>query len=700
MKANSQLSASEHLPAKVELEGNEMENHQRMQDQSANQFHPVAHEGEKDQNKLVETLDALKESERRLQLAHAAARLGSWDWKYGEPFVRCSNTFLSMHGLESDTEGRLDLELYLSKIHPEDQPRVRELTFIAISGKPYGDIEDNDFRYLMPDGSIRWMSAYNWPIIEDGKLAGITGVTMDITDRKQAGEVLRKSEERFRSVLENSVDMTYRYQLQSGRYDYISPASEQIMGFTPSEMNEMDDVQILERIHPDDHSHYLAELERTQKTGKGKLEYRFRCKNGSYRWLADYVTIIKDQNMQPLYRGGIIRDITEHKQAEEALKESRERFRSLADAMPQLVWSSGADGVIDYYNHRLSEYDTIGDTDAGYPWAAPLHPDDVEVSREAWRHAVQTGETFQVEHRMRILDGSYRWHLSRGVPLRDENGALIRWYGTSTDIQELKEAEQAIATYAQKLEGSNRELQEFAFIASHDLQEPLRKIESFSRLLLERMPENLDEQQIDYLDRISSAVDRMRTMIDDLLLLSRVSTRGKSFVLIDLNQVVMNVLSDLEERIQATGGRVEVGRLPFIEGDPTQIHQLFQNLLGNALKFTRPDVPPLVQVRAEDVPVSKKDYPFSARQMVELIVEDNGIGFDESRLDQVFQPFQRLVGRSQYEGSGIGLAICRKIVERHGGEITAMSTPGAGSAFRVFLPVHQVARTESLFPSG
>ena len=638
---------------------------------------------------LVETLRALKESERRLQLAHAAARLGSWDWKYGDAYVHCSDTFFSMHGLEPGSEGNLDLELYLSKIHPDDQPRVRQLTFIATSGIPYGEIEDNDFRYMMPDGSFRWMSAYNWPMFEDGKLTGITGVTMDITERKVAAEVLRESEERFRSLLENSIDVAYRYNLKTGRYDYVSPVSEQIMGFTSQEMSEMDDLRILERIHPGDHSHYQAELRRAEETGKGKLDYRFRGKNGSYRWLADHVTVLKDQEGQPLYRGGIIRDITERKQGEEALKESRERFRSLADAMPQLVWSSGVDGVIDYYNHRLAEYDGLNQGENfGYPWAAPLHPDDLQASRQAWTHAVQTGETFQVEHRMRIVDGSYRWHLSRGVPLRDESGAVVRWYGTSTDIQDLKEAEQAIATYVQKLENSNKELQDFAFIASHDLQEPLRKIESFSRLLLAKMPDNLDEQQRDYLDRIRGAVDRMRTMIDDLLLLSRVSTQGKSFVWIDLNQVVAEILSDLEERVWATGGRVEVDPLPSIEADPTQIHQLLQNLLGNALKFCRSETQPIVRVRARQVDQFGGDLSPHRGQMVELTVEDNGIGFDESRLEQVFQPFQRLVGRSQYEGSGIGLAICRKIVERHNGEITATSTPGVGSTFRVRLPVY------------
>jgi PAS domain S-box-containing protein len=684
----TRMSWSEDRAALVVLwETTELVKSRQEAEQAAKEARLRAAEAEERKNRLKETLAALKESERRLHLAHAAARLGSWDWIFGDTHARGSETFFLLHGLEPDPGGRLDLELYLSKIHPEDQKRVRDLTLKAISGTPYGEVEDNDFRYIMPDGSIRWMAAYNWPIIEDGILTGITGVTMDITDRKQAEETLRESEERFRSLLENSVDIAYRYNLHAGCYDYMSPVSERVLGFTPHEINEMGDTQMLARIHPDDQAPYLVELKRVNETGKGKLEYRFKEKGGSYRWLADYVTVINSEDGQPLYRGGIIRDVTERKQAEEALTESRERFRNLADAMPQLVWSSGADGVIDYYNHRLSEYDELNQgADLEYPWVAPLHPDDLTISRDAWWHAIRTGETFQVEHRMRVADGSYRWHLSRGVPLRGENGAVIRWYGTSTDIQDLKEAEQSIATYVKKLEDSNKELQEFAFIASHDLQEPLRKIESFSRMLLSRSDENLDDQQRDYLGRIRNAVDRMRLMIDDLLSLSRISTRGKSFELVDLNQVAAEVLSDLEERIKATRAKVEIQALPLIEADPTQIHQLFQNLMGNALKFYRPEDPPHVKVWSHYSSVSTSKAA-DGTQVLELFVEDNGIGFDDSRIDQIFQPFQRLVGRSQFEGSGIGLAICRKIAERHGGEITASSTPGVGSTFKVVLPV-------------
>jgi PAS domain S-box-containing protein len=685
----TRMSWSEDRAALVVLwETTELVKSHQEAEQAAKEARLRAAEAEERKNRLKETLAALKESERRLHLAHAAARLGSWDWIFGDTHARGSETFFLLHGLEPDPGGRLDLELYLSKIHPEDQKRVRDLTLKAISGTPYGEVEDNDFRYMMPDGSIRWMAAYNWPIIEDGILTGITGVTMDITDRKQAEETLRESEERFRSLLENSVDIAYRYNLHAGCYDYMSPVSERVLGFTPHEINEMGDTQMLARIHPDDQAPYLVELKRVNETGKGKLEYRFKEKGGSYRWLADYVTVINSEDGQPLYRGGIIRDVTERKQAEEALTESRERFRNLADAMPQLVWSSGADGVIDYYNHRLSEYDELNQAaDVDYPWVAPLHPDDLTISRDAWWHAIQTGATFQVEHRMRIADGSYRWHLSRGVPLRGDNGAVIRWYGTSTDIQDLKEAEQAIATYVKKLEDSNKELQEFAFIASHDLQEPLRKIESFSRMLLSRSDENLDDQQRDYLGRIRNAVDRMRLMIDDLLSLSRISTRGKSFERVDLNQVAAEVLSDLEERIKATRAKVEIQPLPLIEADPMQIRQLFQNLVGNALKFYRPEDPPLVKVWSHYSSGSTSTAA-DGSQVLELFVEDNGIGFDDSRIEQIFQPFQRLVGRSQFEGSGIGLAICRKIVERHGGEITASSTPGIGSTFKVVLPVN------------
>ena len=243
----------------------------------------------------------------------------------------------------------------------------------------------------------------------------------------------------------------------------------------------------------------------------------------------------------------------------------------------------------------------------------------------------------------------------------------------------------------EKLGRSNAELEQFAFIATHDLQEPLRKMQSFGDLLASTSSEALNEQAQGYLQRMRDAAGRMRTLINDLLSFSRLSSQVQAYAPVDLRRLTREVLSDLEAQIAESGGRVEVEDLPTIDADPTQMRQLQQNLISNALKFHKPDEPPLVRVRGRIVNgyranLSDKSTP---EDTCEITVEDNGIGFDEKYLDRIFTVFQRLHGRDTYDGTGIGLATCRKIVERHGGSITAKSTPGEGATFIVTLPARQ-----------
>lgn len=229
---------------------------------------------------------------------------------------------------------------------------------------------------------------------------------------------------------------------------------------------------------------------------------------------------------------------------------------------------------------------------------------------------------------------------------------------------------------ARALQASNSELQDFAYIASHDLQEPLRKIQAFGDRLRTHSSGDLNAESLDSLTRMLNAAERMQKMINDLLTYSRITTKAQPLAPIDLTKVVRDVLQDLDLRLEQTGGSVEVGSLPSVKAEPTQMHQLFQNLIANALKFHRPGVPPVVRVACEE----------STKDGIKLVVEDNGIGFETTYAERIFLPFQRLHGRGAFEGNGIGLAICRKIVERHGGQIHAESTPGQGSRFIIALP--------------
>jgi len=260
------------------------------------------------------------------------------------------------------------------------------------------------------------------------------------------------------------------------------------------------------------------------------------------------------------------------------------------------------------------------------------------------------------------------------------------------DVTERKRVEQELAQKAEELARSNADLEQFAYVASHDLQEPLRKVVAFGDRLRFHYGDVLDEKGLDYLGRMESATRRMQAMIDALLNLSRIATHGQPFVPTNLNQVAADAAADLEIQIEKTCGQVDIGDLPTIEADPTQMNQLFANLIGNALKYHRPELPPRVKVYAVTQPeaVSATFDSLGPKPFYQLFVEDNGVGFNAQYIERIFQPFQRLHNRTMYEGTGMGLAICRKIVERHGGYITAKSTPDQGSTFIVTLPTLQI----------
>ena len=262
------------------------------------------------------------------------------------------------------------------------------------------------------------------------------------------------------------------------------------------------------------------------------------------------------------------------------------------------------------------------------------------------------------------------------------------------DITERKHAEAKLAQKAAELARSNDELEQFAFVASHDLQEPLRKIQAFGdRLKLRTEKLDLGDAR-DYLDRMQSAAARMQRLISDLLTFSRAIRSSQPFVPVDLGVTTREVLNDLEVRIEQSKARVEVGPLPTIEADPTQMRQLLQNLIGNALKFQRPGNPGVVRIRAlTNGEARPSRFNGDEDDACELVVEDNGIGFDPKYSEKIFAVFQRLHGRTEYEGTGIGLAVCRRIVDRHRGEIIAQGRPGEGAAFTIQLPLRQAPET-------
>jgi len=285
-------------------------------------------------------------------------------------------------------------------------------------------------------------------------------------------------------------------------------------------------------------------------------------------------------------------------------------------------------------------------------------------------------------------DGSRFWASIVITALFGADGTLRGFGKVTRDMTQWRLAEQELRATNEKLIASNRELELFATVASHDLQEPLRKIQTFGHQLAAEYSDGLGAEGRFCLQRIEDAASRMRYLIDDLLTYARISRQDRSFVPVDLASVASEVLGDLAGRIQSVDGQVEIGDLPVIAADPVQMHQLLQNLIGNALKFHQPDRPPHVWVSARRLgTVETPSQPDHGVNMLELSVRDNGIGFEDQYREKIFGVFQRLHGRGDFEGTGMGLAICRKIVERHGGHIEAYGRPDEGSEFLATLPI-------------
>ena len=390
----------------------------------------------------------------------------------------------------------------------------------------------------------------------------------------------------------------------------------------------------------------------------------------------------------------ILRDVSARRKVEEELAEERNLLSVLIETIPHQMYVKDMEGryVMDNAAHRKH----IGVTNIlevnGTRASDYFPPDIARLYMEGDQKVMRLGEKVLDQEEPGVdRKGNLIWLSTTKMPLYDINAKVVGLVGLSEDITERKHAEERLRHYAEQMERSNKELEEFASIASHDLQEPLRKIMAFGQRLEATCGEALGEKGKDYVERMRHAAERMQTLISDLLTLSRVTSMARPFKQVDLAQIVKDVVSDLEVRIEQTGGAVEVGFLPEIEADPVQMRQLFQNLVSNALKFHRMGEKPHVAICGKILQMKDYQLPgvLPGDDACRIMVKDNGIGFSKEYAEKIFALFQRLHGRSEYEGTGIGLAVCRKITDRHGGSIVAKSSEGDGATFIVTLPLKQ-----------
>jgi len=667
-----------------------------------------------DISETVHSAKALKENEERFRLfvqhAPTAVAMLDCDMKY----ILTSKRWLTDYHLDNSVIGKSHYEVF-----PEilKMPHWLEIHKRCLAGAVEKCEED---KFVRSDGSVEWL---RWEILpwhkNTGEVGGIIMFTENVTTRKKAEELVRsaynelesrvreRTEElgRANQVLEQEIrrhkkteaalreSESYNRNLfdqspiglalcrMDGALVDVNPAYAKIIGRTVEECLKLTYWDITPQKYAVQEEAQLESLKTTGRYGPYEKEY-----------------IHKDGHTVPVRLQGLniekdgkkfiwssIEDITVKKKAEEEVRKARAFLDSIVENIPDMIFvkeakelrfvrmNKAGEELLGYSRDELigkNDYDFFPKQEADFFTAkdrAVLAGKEVVDIEEESIHTRRKG--------VRILH-------TKKVPLYDKEGQPLYLLGISEDITEKKMVQKAIIQKTEQLARSKVELEQlelFAFSATHDLQEPLLKMIFYSDFLEKEVAPQLDAKGREYLQKICAGAYRMLHIMEQLRELSRIGMAEKPFEKINLESVLHEVVSDLDMRISEAGARVEMSSLPLIEGDKTQMRQLFQNLISNALKFRRPGgVTPRVVIEGRS----------AGQGMAEILVEDNGIGFDEKYLDRIFKPFQRLHGANEYEGSGIGLAICQKIVLRHKGGITAKSAPGKGTVFIISLPMY------------
>jgi PAS domain S-box-containing protein len=544
-----------------------------------------------------------------------------------------------------------------------------------------------------------------------GEIVGVTSAALDVSDRRRAEHALRASEERARqqaaeleAIYEAApiglavVDTELRYRRINERLARINgiPAADHV-GRSVADVVPSLGAQAAE---------VMRRIRETGRPVRSEFKGDTKADPGVER--------IWDQHWYPLHQPGgpivgvavMAEEVTEQRRNEQALRESEELFRALAENGPQLTWMARPDGWIFWYNRRWFDYTgtTMEDME-GWGWQRVHHPDHVERVTDGFRHAMTHGTAWEDTFPLRRKDGRYRWFLSRAFPIRDTVGRITRWFGSNTDItvlrdtqEALREAQRQIREYADglertvaertaKLQETVQELEAFSYSIAHDMRAPLRSMIGYAEIVREEHAAGMDETGRRYLDRIAASSRRLDRLILDVLNYSRIVRDDLPLEPVDLRSLVREVI-DSYPNLAAVADRVQVGELPALIANRAALTQVLSNLLENAVKFVASGVTPSVRVFAEPATPPRPDARGS---WCRVSVEDNGIGIDPTVVPRLFEMFQRFTRPGLYEGTGMGLAIVRKAVLRMGGTVGVESTPGTGSRFWFVLP--RVAET-------
>lgn len=623
--------------------------------------------------------ESLAHSEERLARALESAHQGTWRFHIADDLVELSEFGRLLMGLPAGHDGRLTIDEWRQLICSED----RHLCEAGVQGMLTGEPLNAVYRVADGQGGWRWIedrggvSAYD----ETGEPLEAIGTLVDITSRRLLELELEEREQRLGESMDAGLSAIWSIDLETGVQTVRGRLLEWMGRGIGDDTLEAADWQPI--IHPDDSQlarKALAEIMAGQAAGP--IDYRLRD-GENWRWVRSKgQPTAWDDTGKPIRSGGVVIDITAEKQFAEALDVERERLRQIYTTTPVMLASlDPAGNVMDVSEYWLASTGYERESVIGRQYNDFL----TQASRATMERIggmealIAAGGMENIYAQMVKADGNIIDIVSSATVERSSDGTPVAVHGISIDVTEKLAKDRELQRYSEELERTNRELDRFAAVASHDLQEPLRKISAFASLIKRRHQGMLDSETDRSLEFLVDAAGRMRRLIDDLLSYSRASKRALDLCRVDMNRKLSETLAELELVVNDAKAKVEAGDLPTVEGDRTLLRLLIQNLVSNAIKYRKDEGVNITVscVRQDD------EWLFT--------VSDDGIGFDPRFSEKIFAPFQRLHGREEYEGTGIGLAICQQAVERHGGRIWVETAPGKGSSFHFTLPVKQPA---------
>jgi len=644
-----------------------------------------------DRNKMIQSLVESKDLYRQAQeLSH----IGNWTWDLTTGKIEWSEELYKIYGMTPGVE--LYFEDIMSFVDPDDAVLIKQnLKAAKETLRPL----DTHFHITLKDGTRKVLHAKTETLTNAGIAHKMVGTIQDVTEKQLLIEQLQNSEHLYKQAQAISHIGNWSWEFETKKLEW-SEELYRIYELEPygidtntalAKYNHPDDEQLIkeaikysiETLHPFDFNYRVI------------LKYRTKTLNARGE-------IKTDGDGKPFKIYGTVQDITVQKNVERQLKEYQEFIEKITDVTPSIIAAynihTGQFSFVNDAVEKLLGYSTTKVMEDGVAFMSSIvHLDDIIALMEKNTKALEEANLMlhnddepivEFKYRMQNANGKYRWFHTYGTIFeRNEKGLVESVLNISVDITEQELAEQALYQKNLLLQQSNTSLEEYAYVASHDLKEPLRKITTFSDRILTSQYEKLNEESKSHFNKIISAANRMQKMINDLLQVSTI-LGNTAYEPCDLNVVLVEAIQPLDHKIEESKAVIDSENLPTIPAVPSQLRQLFQNLIGNSLKFAKPGVPPHIKITHKTVNYKTVEHfeLAKAKKYLWIDLQDDGIGFDNQYSGKIFAIFQRLHGKSEYDGTGIGLAICKKVVENHGGIIFAKSNPGKGALFTIIIP--------------